>query len=691
MADGVVKKLLVQFDADSSKGVSALKGINDATDKTGGFLNTALASLTGFVGGSAIIGVVSGAFSFLKDQVSDFVQEGESANQVIAQTAAGLKSTNDVSGMTAKSIGDLATHIMSLSGIDDDAVQTGENMLLTFTNIGKNVFPQATQAVADMATKMNGGAIPSSQGMQQAALQLGKALNDPITGISALARVGVTFSDQQKEQIKQFMKAGDVAGAQGVILKELNKEFGGSAAAAGQANGGIAILNAEFDNMKETIGQAVIPMLDDLMGAVSPLVTQFADDLPGAIDAVKPFLEDLATDGDNLAQGVGSLVSGFMSGLEPALLAIGQEIGPIAPSAKDVAGALKAFGDQAAGLKNMTPVAKELGKTVGKDLVKSFDELRDIWKAVSPFVISLTDGIGKGLVGAAKAVTPDIKDAWKATQQFGQEIEERAGPAIKNIQGFIQAAMPIIKAIWNDVWPGLAETFNGVWNVIKGIVQVAWSIVSGIIKVGLDILGGNWKQAWKDIQDTFSGVATGIESIGKGIMQIVQGDLKSGWDLVKGLFTGFETDAEDLGKNIVKGIGNGFGAKAGWLKQEAGNLAMDALNAMKNKLGIHSPSTVFAEVGKNTSLGFVQGMQGMDVAGAAADHFGKAPTAAVNALGGSNGASSAGSAFAAHTSGAGNGGGRQQNITLELDGMQLWRGMAPHAVDDIRLKTGANA
>jgi hypothetical protein len=55
--------------------------------------------------------------------------------------------------MTAQSVSDLAGKISNLSGIDDEAVQTGENMLLTFTGIGKDVFPMATQAAADMATQ----------------------------------------------------------------------------------------------------------------------------------------------------------------------------------------------------------------------------------------------------------------------------------------------------------------------------------------------------------------------------------------------------------------------------------------------------------------------------------------------------------------------------------------------------------
>lgn len=99
-------------------------------------------------------------------------------------------------------------------------------MLLTFTNIGKDVFPDATSTMLDMATAMNGGLTPSAEQLKGTSIQLGKALNDPISGISALSKVGVTFTEQQKKQIEAMVQAGDAAGAQKLILAELGREFG---------------------------------------------------------------------------------------------------------------------------------------------------------------------------------------------------------------------------------------------------------------------------------------------------------------------------------------------------------------------------------------------------------------------------------------------------------------------------------
>ena len=129
------------------------------------------------------------------------------------------------------------------------------------------------------------------QDTASSAMQLGKALNDPIKGVTALRRVGVQLTDAQADMVEKMVKAGDVMGAQKVILQELQTEFGGSAKAAGQTfAGSIAILNQSLDDMKESIGSAVVtaiqpfisklatwasnPDVQDKIVAISTLITQ---------------------------------------------------------------------------------------------------------------------------------------------------------------------------------------------------------------------------------------------------------------------------------------------------------------------------------------------------------------------------------------------------------------------------------
>lgn len=146
------------------------------------------------------------------------------------------------------------------SGVDDEAIQTGANLLLTFKQIrneagkGNDVFNQATQAAIDLSAAGFGS-------MDSASKMLGKALNDPIKGITALSRAGVTFTEGQKDQIKTMVESGDVLGAQKAILKEVQGQVGGVAAATATSGEKAAVA---FGNIKEAIGTALLPLIDTL-------------------------------------------------------------------------------------------------------------------------------------------------------------------------------------------------------------------------------------------------------------------------------------------------------------------------------------------------------------------------------------------------------------------------------------------
>jgi hypothetical protein len=201
----------------------------------------------------------------VKDFLSDSMKEARESQKVNAQTAAVIKSTGGAAHVTSGQIGDLAGSISKKVGIDDEAIQSGENMLLTFTNIrnevgkGNDIFNQATKTLTDMS-------VATGQSMTGASVMLGKALNDPIAGITKLTKIGVTFTQQQKDQIAAMVQAGDTAGAQKVILGELNREFGGSAAAQATAADKMKVA---FGNVEEQVGTALIPVLDSLEGVLT--------------------------------------------------------------------------------------------------------------------------------------------------------------------------------------------------------------------------------------------------------------------------------------------------------------------------------------------------------------------------------------------------------------------------------------
>jgi len=217
--------------------------------------------------------VLMGAATPILAFAATSIQAAGESQLAVAQLEAAIKSTGGAAGVTSDHAQGLASALQQVTMFGDETVLTAENMLLTFTNIGAGggVFDLATRTALDMATAL-GGDVTSS------AMQLGKALNDPINGITALTRVGVTFTDAQKAQIEAMVKAGDTAGAQSIILAELQKEFGGSAIAAGQTfPGQLAILQNKFGEVQEKIGGALIPALMSIVTTIQPIIDKVVD------------------------------------------------------------------------------------------------------------------------------------------------------------------------------------------------------------------------------------------------------------------------------------------------------------------------------------------------------------------------------------------------------------------------------
>ncbi len=217
--------------------------------------------MAALVGGAAALG---GLVATLKIGVDEFM----GAQKVLAQTGAVLKSTGGAANVTSKQITTMSNSLMKLSGIDDEAIQSGQNLLLTFRKIrnetgkGNNIFDQATLAMTNLSVAMG-------KDLTSSAILVGKALNDPVKGVGALSRAGVQFTASQKDTIKALVESGDVMSAQKMILKELETQFGGSAKAAGQT------LPGQLNILKETFRNTAA----DLVARFMPAITAAAQKL----------------------------------------------------------------------------------------------------------------------------------------------------------------------------------------------------------------------------------------------------------------------------------------------------------------------------------------------------------------------------------------------------------------------------
>lgn len=236
-------------------------------------------------------------------------------------TNATLESTKGVSGQTAQSIRDHAQALEQLTTADDKAIQEGQNMLLTFTQIGKETFPAATEAVVNLAIAMAKGDVANAD-FKGSALQVGKALNDPVKGITALRRAGIQFTKDQEKQIKTLVKSGDLLGAQAIILGELETQFGKAGEAAGKGfEADLRRVQDAGEDATMALAKGVMPMLTR---AATWLQTKLAD--PRVLRA----LEDL---GVELGNAMGAALD-FVESIDFA--AIGKGLGVAKDAAKAI-------------------------------------------------------------------------------------------------------------------------------------------------------------------------------------------------------------------------------------------------------------------------------------------------------------------------------------------------------------------
>lgn len=210
---------------------------------------------------------IAGAYKvgrFISSSVGDYNEQAQQE----AQLAAGIESTGGVAGKTVSGLRSQAEFLQGKTLYGDEQTEGAQKILLTFTKVRGEIFDKSIPLMQDMATRM-GTDLPS------AALQLGKALNDPVIGVTALQRAGVQLDKQQKEQVKKFVELGDLQSAQAIILKELQVEFAGSAEAAARAGtGGLTVLKNKIGDLKENIGEVVYKGIGPMAKAFTNLTSQ---------------------------------------------------------------------------------------------------------------------------------------------------------------------------------------------------------------------------------------------------------------------------------------------------------------------------------------------------------------------------------------------------------------------------------
>lgn len=375
-----------------------------------------------------VVGGVTAAYAILKKGLFDSVKAWEEQEKVIAQTEAVIKSTGGAAGMTVEAIGSLASELQRTTTYADEVIQSGENLLLTFTNIGKDIFPQATKTMLDMSTALG-------QDLKGSAIQLGKALQDPILGVTALRRVGVNFNATQQETIKKLVETGKGLEAQKMILKELAKEFGGSATRQLDTFGGrMTWLKNQVGELQESFGAGITKGLVDafMQGATG------MDDFQGRAAALQVYLKAF---GAALVGGFTWVFRTLYNTVTIVARAIALPFQAAYANAKDIVQTFKNLmeGDLSISTENTQRVMEDFASGVSTDV-------GDMQNAFENSFVSVSQSLNE--------TAKDFKVAEKPIADFGASTEEMAKKvkeAAKKIANLKKEMKDAIKSATQDI------------------------------------------------------------------------------------------------------------------------------------------------------------------------------------------------------------------------------------------------
>ena len=368
--------------------------------------------------------------------------------------------------------------LQSLTTFGDEEISHLQSVLLTFGNVTGESFERATAAALDMSTLLG-------QDLQSSAVQLGKALNDPITGLTALRRVGVSFTEQQREQIRVMTEAGDVAAAQGIILSEVERQFGGAAEAIAETAGGQLkqALN-ELSDAGEEFGAVIAPMLKDLAGflkdvakwlqSLNPETKEWVVRIGALAAALGPLLIVIGSLVRALS-GIGGVIRGIPGSISILRTAFGPAglIGIVAAATV----ALDSFIDNA--LSPLSDEMRNLAQSLGEDKIiveKTLSGLAgdvgESFEDVERRVLRVMDNLGVGFDEAVRIARQSFKDLEKPVDDA----------AITWAEGFA--------AIQDAAYDGMLGP-NGALPIIEGAVDDMAEEVGGAPQAMADELLAN--------------------------------------------------------------------------------------------------------------------------------------------------------------------------------------------------------
>ena len=434
-----------------------------------------LGGIGGLIAGAVSIGAVT-AFG------SALIRAGEEeakGNAIVAQHAKTMGLFGSETESVTKRILDLSGKLAMKNGVDDDSIKLAQSQILTFSEVAKSadtaggVFDRTTQAAIDLAASGFGT-------VDSAAVQLGKALQDPANKLTALQKSGISFTEAEKEKIKALQESGDMLGAQTILLEAVEKQVGGTAAASAPAS---AKMKVAWDEVTDALGTALLPMFEKVVGYIIsdiiPAIQSFIEEFKAGKTPLNGFLDAVT--------GIFNFIKDNWSWLSAVALAIGAVFiaYTVGMTALSIANAIASFSfatlSAAIAATGIGAIIIAVGLLIAGVIYLATQTtfFQDTWSAMCAGVNAALEATGQFFNTVFTAIGQWWTDMVNGIVAGFQAAVTWIGDLLNTVGGFFAS-----------VWNGIGEGFRGMVNWIISLYESMINFIIGGINNFLSLLNG---------------------------------------------------------------------------------------------------------------------------------------------------------------------------------------------------------
>ena len=392
---------------------------------------------------------------------------------------------------------------------------------------------------------------------------------------------------------------------------------------------GEMIQNIDFVAIAEATFHLLGAAFGGLVGLLVPVTQAIWEALKSAWEGVKSYFQGY------IDQFGGNIIDGLLEGMLNALANLGQWIVDhiFTPF---IEGFMAVFG-----ISSPSTVMAELGGYLIEGLLQGITEL---WHTITDFFSSALAGLQTMFTNAWEGIKTGAQSAWNGVKTTVTNAFNGAKTALANTAEQVKTTLSnawgsvktTAQSAWNGVKTTVTNAFNGAktaisntaeqvkttlsnaWNTVKSNAQTAWdglkTTVTTTFNGAKTALESTATQLRTGLSNVWEGIKTGAQTAWTNLSTTTSTAFSRLGTSISTAWTNLRTSLgniqwSNIGQNMVAGLMNGIGGAWQNLVNSVQNLCSGLINRIKNWFGVHSPSTVFAEIGEYLDAGLQEGMK----------------------------------------------------------------------------------